>query len=119
MSALQIISLILRVLLTLAFAGAIVAKLTGQEMATQMFELIGLGPWLLYLTVLIYVVAIVLLWLPGRAALGACLLGGTMVFAVLSHVVYGGSAVPAIVLGLMSAGVLYIHRDQALKFIGR
>ena len=115
---LGIADFVVRILLTLAFAGSVLAKLSGQEMATQMFDNIGI-PGLMYLVILIYVVAIVLLWIPGRAGVGTALLGGAMVGAVLSHLIYGDTAVPAIVLGLLSAFSLYVNRADALKVIGR
>jgi hypothetical protein len=43
-----------------------------------------------------------------------------MVGAILAHwFILGPSAVPAMVLGLMSAAVLYIHRAQLLAQLGR
>lgn len=107
------LSLGLRALLTLAFVGAGGAKLLGVEMMVQTFEQIGFGQWFRFLTGIIEVAGAALLWLPGRQAVGALLLGGTMVGAVLTHLlILGPSAVPAVVLGLLCTAVLYLHRDQ-------
>lgn len=107
------LSLGLRALLTLAFVGAGGAKLLGVEMMVQTFEQIGFGQWFRFMTGIIEVAGAALLWLPGRQAIGALLLGGTMVGAVLTHLlVLGPSAVPAVVLGLLCSAVLYLHRDQ-------
>ena len=58
------------------------------------------------------------LWWPGRQVVGAALLGGTMVGAVLSHLfILGPSALPAVVLGLLCAAVLYLHRDQIRGYL--
>lgn len=107
------LSLGLRALLTLAFLAAGGAKLAGVDMMVATFEQIGLGQWFRYVTGVIEVAGAALLWLPGRQLAGAALLGATMVGAVLTHwFVLGPSAVPAIVLGLLCVGVLYIHRAQ-------
>lgn len=114
------VSLGLRALLTLAFVGAGGAKLAGVDMMVQTFDTIGVGQWFRYVTGLIEVGAAVLLWVPGMQAIGAAVLGGTMVGAVLAHlVILGPSAVPAMVLGLICAAVLYIYRDQALALLGK
>jgi len=107
------LSLGLRTLLTLAFLAAGAAKLAGVDMMVQTFDAVGLGQWLRYVTGAIEVGGALVLWWPNRQIVGAALLGGTMVGAVLTHVfILGPSAMPAIVLGLLCAAVLYLHRDQ-------
>ena len=60
-----------------------------------------------------------LLWLPRRQVIGAAVLGGAMVGAVLTHwFILGPSSVPAIVLGLLCAAVLYIYRTQIPEVLG-
>jgi hypothetical protein len=69
---------------------------------------------------LIEVVGAALLWLPGRQNFGAAVPGGTMVGAVLTHLfILGPSVLPAIVLGLVCAAVLYLHRTQVPAILGR
>ena len=110
----------LRGLLTLAFVAAGAAKLAGVEMMVATFDAIGIGQWFRFLTGFIEVAAPVLLWLPGKQVLGAAILGATMVGAVLAHLlILGPSAVPAVILGLMSSGVIYLHRDQITDAMGR
>src|SRR6056297_2792424 len=107
------VSLGLRILLTLAFVGAGGAKLTGVEMMVTTFDQIGSGQGFRYVTGAVELVGAALLWLPRRQVIGAAVLGGTMVGAVLTHwFILGPSAVPAIALGLLCAAVLYIHRSQ-------
>lgn len=114
------ISIGLRALLTLAFVAAGGAKLIGAEMMIATYDTIGLGQWFRYLTGIVEIVGVVLLWLPNRQVWGAALLGATMVGAVLAHwLILGPSAVPAIVLGLISAAVLYIYRTQIPAYLGR
>lgn len=110
----------LRGLLTLAFLAAGGAKLIGAEMMVATYDTIGLGQWFRYLTAIIEIGGAVLLWLPGRQVVGAALLGGTMVGAVLAHwFILGPSAFPAIALGLIAAAVLFVHRAQIPAYIGR
>lgn len=114
------LSMGLRGLLTLAFVAAGGAKLAGVEMMVATYEQIGVGQWFRYLTGIVEVAGAVLLWLPRRQVVGAGVLGATMVGAVLAHwLLLGPSAVPAIVLGLICAAVLYIHREQIPAYLGR
>lgn len=105
--------LAIKALLTLAFGAAGAAKLAGVEMMVGTFDAIGWGQWFRYVTGAIEVGAAVLLWVPGRQAIGAFLLTATMICAVLFHVLLlGPSAIPAAILGILSAVVLYAHRGQ-------
>jgi len=114
------LSLGLRILLTLAFVGAGGAKLAGVEMMVATFDQIGFGQGLRYFTGAVEVIGAALLWLPRRQVVGAAVLGGTMVGAVLTHLfILGPSALPAIVLGLLCAAVLYIYRNQIPEVLGR
>ena len=114
------ISLGLRAILTLAFVAAGGAKLIGVDMMVSTFDSIGAGQWLRYATGLIEVGGAILLWLPNKQVYGASILGGTMVGAVLTHwFILGPSAVPAIVLGLVCAAVLYLYREQIPRALGR
>ena len=116
----QYVSIGLRALLTLAFVAAGGAKLVGVEMMVATYDTIGLGQWFRYLTGIVEIVGAVLLWMPNRQVLGAALLGATMVGAVLAHwFVVGPSALPATVLGLLSAAVLFIYRAQIPAYVGR
>lgn len=110
----------LRGLLTLAFVAAGGAKLAGVDMMVATYDAIGLGQWARYATGIIEIAGAVLLWFPGREVVGAGLLGATMVGAVLAHVfILGPTAVPAVVLGLLCAAVLYLHRAQIPAYLGR
>jgi uncharacterized membrane protein YphA (DoxX/SURF4 family) len=107
------------VILTLAFIGAGGGKLVGVEMMIMTFDQIGFGQWLRYLTGLIEVLGVALLWMPRKQVIGAVLLGGTMVGAVMTHwFILGPSAVPAIVVGLVCTTVIYIYRYQIHKVFG-
>lgn len=113
-------SLILRGLLTLAFVMAGAAKLVGVEMMAQTFAAIGWGQWFRYVTGLVEVGSAILLWIPGLQVVGAGLLMITMICAALFHVlVLGPSAVPALVLCVLCAAVVYLHRTQLSALLKR
>ena len=98
-------------LLTLAFVAAGLAKLAGAEQMVQVFETVGFGQWFRYVTGLIEIGGAVLLWVPGMQLVGAGLLLATMVGAVIAHLtVLGPTALPALVLGVLAAVVLWLRR---------
>jgi len=114
------ISVGLRILLSIAFLGAGGVKLAGVDMMVMTFDQIGWGQGFRYLTGAIEVIGVALLWLPRRQVIGAAVLGGTMLGAVLTHwFILGPSAVPAMVLGLLCSAVLYIYRTQIPEVLGR
>lgn len=103
----------IRVLVSVAFLAAGLAKLAGVEMMVGTFEAIGVGQWFRYVTGLIEVGSAILLWIPGLQFIGAGLLVCTMIGAVLAHLLLlGPSALPALVLGLLSAYLAWNFRDQ-------
>lgn len=105
-----------RILLALAFGAAGLAKLMGVEMMVATFEAIGVGQWFRYLTGGIEVLGAVLMLVPATGLWAGLLLGGTMVGATISHfVVVPGTPVPAIVLGLLSAVVVWHQRPAQFR----
>jgi uncharacterized membrane protein YphA (DoxX/SURF4 family) len=113
------ISVGLRILLSIAFLGAGGAKLAGVDMMVMTFDQIGWGQGFRFLTGAIEVIGVALLWLPRRQVIGAAVLGGTMLGAVLTHwLILGPSAVPAMVLGFLCSAVMYIYRAQIPEILG-
>lgn len=105
--------ILIRVMLALAFLAAGAAKLAGVEMMVATYETIGMGQWFRYLTGIIEVGSAILLFTPGKQAWGAALLVCTMFGAVLAHLfILGPGAPPAIILGVLSAVVLFAYRSQ-------
>lgn len=101
----------IRILLALAFGAAGIAKLAGVPQMVQVFDAIGFGQWFRYLTGAVEVVGAVLLLVPAASFFASLLLTATMVGAVATHLVLiGGSPVPALVLGLLSAFVAWRQR---------
>jgi putative oxidoreductase len=107
-------------ILAAAFLAAGSAKLAGVPYMVDLFEQIGLGQWFRFATGVVEITGAVALVLPGQASIGALWLGFTMVFAVATHVfVLHTSPVPAIVLGLLNALVVYLRRDELVALLHR
>lgn len=105
--------LAIKILVAAAFAAAGLAKLAGVQMMVDTFEAVGLGQWFRYLTGIIEVGSAALLFVPNKQAYGAALLVCTMIGAVLAHLfILGPGAAPALVLGVLSAVILFVHREQ-------
>jgi len=103
-----------------AFLAAGAAKLAGVPFMVDLFAQIGLGQWFRVVTGVVEVVGAVALLVPGLASLGALWLGSTMIGAVATHVfVLHTSPVPAIVLGVLNALVVYLRRDELAALLHR
>ena len=103
-----------------AFLAAGSAKLAGVPFMVDLFQQIGLGQWFRVVTGVVEVTGAVALLIPGLASIGALWLGGTMVGAVATHLfVLHTSPVPAIVLGLLNAVVIYLRRDELVALLQR
>jgi uncharacterized membrane protein YphA (DoxX/SURF4 family) len=97
----------LQVLTAAVFLMAGFGKLSGQPEMVETFEKIGIGQWFRYVTGGIEVVSAILLMIPRVTPVGATLLVCTMIAAVLTHLVIGGSPVPALVLGCFAVIILW------------
>lgn len=101
-----------KTLLALAFLAAGSAKLYGVPMMVESFEHIGFGQWFRYLTGALEIIGAITILIPSVAAFGALLLSCIMVGAIITHAVIGGSAIPAVILLLLSATIALVHRGQ-------
>lgn len=108
-------TLLIRLLLTVAFLGAGWAKLSGNPMMIQVFAAVGLGQWFRYFTGSLEVAGALGLLNGHTAGFAAAMLTAVMAGAVLTHLfILGGSiAVPAGLLA-MSGWVAY-ERLQTWK----
>jgi putative oxidoreductase len=103
-------------ILAAAFLAAGFAKLAGVPFMVDLFEQIGCGQWFRIATGIVEVAGAVALLVPGLASIGALWLGFTMVCAVF---VLHTSPVPAIVLGVLNAVVVYLRRDELVALLHR
>jgi putative oxidoreductase len=111
---------ILQGVVAAAFLAAGSAKLAGVPYMVELFNQIGLGQSFRIVTGAVEVIGAVAMVVPGLASLGALWLGGTMIGAVATHVfILHTSAVPAIVLGLLNALVVYLRRDELVALLHR
>ena len=94
-------------LLALAFLAAGGQKLLSTDAMVALFSDIGLGQWFRWLTGLLEILAAILIVIPATAVFGAAMIISIMIGAIFTHVaLIGGSAIPALVLGLMAVVVL-------------
>ncbi len=94
-------------------------KLAGAPEMVAMFEMLG-GQWFRYVTGVIEVGGAVLLLVPRLAGVGALLLAGTMVGAIVTHVaVIGGSFAVPLVLLVVTATIAWARRERTLRLLDR
>jgi putative oxidoreductase len=112
---------IVTVLLAVAFLGAGGSKLAGTPMHAENFARWGYPLWFLYVTGAIEVVAALLVLVPRTATLGAGLVFGTMVGAVLTHLKAGETSQVVAPLILLGLGVIVglARRDEVVAPFNR
>jgi uncharacterized membrane protein YphA (DoxX/SURF4 family) len=109
----------LQVLLALAFVAAGAGKLLGSADMIALFEAVGIGQWLRYVTGLLEVVGAVLLVVPGKTAFGAVLLAVVMAAAVVAHLaVLHTAATAPLVLFALAAVIARGRRSQLTGLLG-
>lgn len=111
-------TLTLQVVVAAAFAAAGGAKLAGVPYMVQLFAHVGIGQWFRVATGVVEIVGAFALLFPRAASLGGLWLGGTMFFAVLTHLfVLHTSPAPAVVLGLLNGLIVYLRRDELASIV--
>ena len=103
-------------LLTFMFLMAGVTKLMGQEMHIENFARWGYPIWFMYLTGLIEVVSVILMWIPKTRFYGAVGLAVTMIGAFATHLLFaefGGLPIVA-VLFILAGLVAWFNRPTQL-----
>jgi uncharacterized membrane protein YphA (DoxX/SURF4 family) len=117
--AANIILWVLQIALALMFLMAGVPKLLGNPQMVETFDKIGLGQWFRYLTGGLEILSAVLLLIPRTSGLGALLLVGVMVGAVLTHLfIVGGSPMFPLILLVAAAVVAWGRRGQTFSLLG-
>ena len=93
-------------------------KLSGDPRMVELFDAIGFGQWLRYVTGSLEVVGAVLLLIPRLSGLGAWLLVGAMLGGVATHLfVVGGSPLPAIMLLIVTGVIAWGRRKGRMNLL--
>jgi uncharacterized membrane protein YphA (DoxX/SURF4 family) len=93
-------------------------KLSGNEQVVGVFEAIGLGQWFRYLTGVLEVGGAILLLIPRTSGLGALMLAGVMVGAVVTHLfIIGGSPLGAIIFLVVTTVVAWGRRQRTKNLL--
>lgn len=102
-------------LLTLAFALAGGTKLMGQEMHVENFIRWGYPVWFMYITGLIEVGSVILMWTPETRFYGALGLVATMLGAIVTHIVNSEPEMFPVVgiLLILSGIVAWVNRSKS------
>ncbi|MDB4884225.1 MAG: hypothetical protein JWL95_2991 [Gemmatimonadetes bacterium] len=112
--------LILQVALGAAFLLAGASKLAGAAPMVALFDAIGFGTWLRYLTGLIEISGAILLFTPVLAGVSAIALIGVMAGAILTHlfVLHTSPAAPVMTLVALTI-VAYARRAEIIDVLNR
>jgi len=93
-------------------------KLSGNAQLVGLFQAIGLGQWFRYLTGTLEVAGAILLLIPRTSGLGALMLVGVMVGAVMTHLfIVGGSPLMAIILLIVTGLVAWGRRQRTMNLL--
>jgi putative oxidoreductase len=93
-------------------------KLSGNAQLVGLFEAIGVGQWFRYLTGTLEVAGALLLLIPRLSGLGALMLFGVMVGAVVTHVfIVGGNPLQAIILLIVTGVVAWGRRRRTMNLL--
>ncbi len=95
-------------------------KLSGNAQLVGLFEAIGIGQWFRYLTGTLEVLGAFLLLIPRTSGLGALMLAGIMICAVVTHVfIVGGSPMMAIILLVVTGIVAWGRRERTINLLAQ
>ena len=110
---------VLRAGLTLAFLYFGLTKLLGAPSAVALYEALGMGQWIRYVTGSVETVGAIALWIPGIQGLAALALTATMILGLAAMLIFiGGVWVHLAVLLVLSALAAYAYKDQISAKLG-
>jgi len=93
-------------------------KLSGNPQLVGLFAAIGLGQWFRYLTGTLEVLGAFLLLIPRLSGLGALMLLGVMIGAVITHLfIVGGNPLMAIILLVVTGVVAWGRRQRTMNLL--
>lgn len=102
---------VLQGVLALAFALSGIMKLSGNPQAVAVFEAMGTATWMPFVIGSLEILGAIALLIRRLAGLAAAAFVALMVGAVITHLIWGGFAVPALVLLILSVPVAYARRS--------
>jgi putative oxidoreductase len=109
-----------QIALAILFVDTGIDKLTSAPEMVALFDAVGAGQWLRYVTGGMEVTGAALLLIPGFAGIGALLVGTVVVGATLSHLlVLGGAPVVPLVLTGLAGTVVWARRGRTLRLLGK
>jgi hypothetical protein len=109
----------LQVVVAAVFFAAGMAKLAAVPFEVQSFAQIGLGQWFRIVTGMVQIVGAFALVYPGLASIGGLWLGFNMFCAAaICLTVLHISPMPAIILALLNALIVYLRRDELASLAG-
>ncbi|MFF0290999.1 DoxX family protein [Streptomyces sp. NPDC005262] len=116
----NIVLWVLQVILASVFVMVGASKLAGAQDMVKIFQDVGAGQWLRYVTGSLELAGAVLLLVPRLSVLGGLILTGVMTGAFLTCLfVIDESPVPAAVLLVLAAVVTWNRRELTLGIVGR
>ena len=96
------------------------SKLAGAAAMVALFDAVGVGQWLRYVTGSIEVVSAIALLVPSLAPFGAAALIATMIGAIATHLfIIGGSPAVPVLLLAGSLVIAWARRDQLFRVVSR
>jgi putative oxidoreductase len=102
---------VLQGITALGFALSGLLKLSGSPQALGLFQVMGTASWMPYVIGVLEVLGAIGLLIPRLSGTAASAFVALMIGALLSHVIWGGFAVPAVVLLILSAVIAYGRRS--------
>lgn len=102
---------VLQGIMALGFALNGLMKLSGSPQAVAIFEAMGTAGWMPYVIGVLEILGAIGLLIPRLSGTAALAFIALMIGAVVSHLIWGGSPVPAVVLLILSAVVAYGRRS--------
>jgi uncharacterized membrane protein YphA (DoxX/SURF4 family) len=104
---------VLKIVLALMFLAAAGAKIAGAPMMVAEFGKVGLGQWFRYFTALMEILGAILLFLPGRTAIGAGILACVCIGAFFAQLLaIHMDVVHTIVLAAIFLAIVWFNRRQ-------
>lgn len=119
-AALSVAVWVLQVAAAAVFAMAGFGKLTGAPDMVALFDAVGVGQWLRFVTGSLEIAGALLLLVPVLCGVGALVLAGVMSGAILTHlfILHNSPAFPSVLLVVVLA-IALARRDRTLRLLGR